>query len=559
MLNTSRQFASTVEDRAINLPISIQSQYQADLRSLVKAWAQVRKARQSKALASFDKQLNNTSQQYTAFALYSLHQMFQTMQASCKKGVLEKQSIEKTISDIDWLMNQLIRSSKLEPDPFLCESDSLENFLPKLKQANSRFNVHRTSKIALIDDERSVGKALTAILKQFSLDVCYYPSITSFEQSLEHDTPDLVLLDIIMPKVSTPEVFQFANQLVKRDIKVIACSGLFSFETRLHAVRAGVSDYVVKPINPYLLVEKISRALNRNVITKHQIVMLDDQDSMGQFYEAVFSQVSVDFHYFTSAEKLIAALDHLQPDLFLLDRVMPSVNGLEVAAMIRQEAKFDFSPIVFLTANEQIDTKLNVLAHGADDLIAKSTPAPMVLEQVLARLERAAFIKSFVSTDPLTGVLNHGQIVEAANHQMRLDKREKSDSVLAIVDVDHFKNVNDTHGHAAGDTVLNGLGQLLKSCMRETDYVGRYGGEEFVLVFVNCELEEAFKKLDSIRKQCQNMQFIASKPEVSISFSAGLVSLQNFEALPTAINEADRFLYNAKENGRNQIKSPLDK
>jgi diguanylate cyclase (GGDEF)-like protein len=220
--------------------------------------------------------------------------------------------------------------------------------------------------------------------------------------------------------------------------------------------------------------------------------------------------------------------------------------------MIRQESKFDFSPIVFLTADEQLDTKLNVLSHGADDLIAKTTPAPLMLSQIMTRLERAAFIKSFVSKDPLTGVLNHGQIVEAASHQMQMFQRNNSQCTLALIDVDRFKQVNDTHGHAAGDMVLNGIGQMLKAMVRETDYVGRYGGEEFVILFVDCDVQQGYKKLEAIRQQCSQMNFVLDKPEVSVTFSGGLVALEDHESVPLAVSEADRLLYLAKSGGRNQ-------
>ena len=502
--------------------------------------------------------LNQTSQDYSPYALYALHQILQTMELACAHGISGAQSKSKTSSDIDWLMNQLIRSSKLDPDPFLDEASTRASFIDQMSRqyplgCGGDQHKHRPIKIAIIDDERSVGNFLKLTLEQFAFQVSYYESISEFEVSLKRATPDLVLLDIVMPRVTTDQVFLFAKQIAQRGIKVIACSSLFNFETRLSAVRAGVSDYAVKPINAYSLVEKISRSLRRNLNKVYQIVLLDDQESMGEFYKAVFSQVDVDFHFFTNAESLIEAMEHLQPDLFLLDRMMPSVNGLEVAAMIRQDAKFDFSPIVFLTADEQLDTKLKILASGADDLIAKNTPAPLVLQQVLARLERASFIKSFVSKDPLTGVLNHGQIVEVANHQMRMNKRSESNCALVLLDVDHFKNVNDSYGHASGDLVLNGLGQLLLNSVRDTDYVGRYGGEEFVLMFVDCNVEQAAKKVDRIRKTCSSMQFVQDKPEIKISFSAGVVALEEFDVLSKAVSEADRLLYVAKQSGRNQI------
>jgi diguanylate cyclase (GGDEF)-like protein len=554
-INTNKENLALVRSTTINLPDDITTKYASDLKQLVTAWSHARNSKTVKDINDFKILLSNVAQNYEVYALHSLQQMFHTIEASCLKGINKKTTVAKTISDIDWLMNQLIRSNKLIPDPFLLQSSNSKTFLSK-QIKSAVMPAHQPMKIAIVDDERSVGMALSAILKQFALEVQYFNSINEFEVSLKEDVPDLVLLDIVMPNVSNEQVFAYARQLVDHGIKVISCSSLFSFETRLRAVRAGVSDYVVKPVNPYSLVEKITRALKRDVIKSYQIILLDDQESMGEFYKAVFSQVNVDFHFFTSAESLLSAMDCLQPDLFLLDRIMPSVNGLEVAAMIRQESKFDFSPIVFLTADERIDTKLNILDYGADDLIVKTTPAPIVVEQVMARLERAAFIRSFVSKDPLTGVLNHGQIVEVANHQMQLNKRKKSESTLALIDVDLFKSVNDTYGHTAGDMVLNGIGQLLKSAVRETDYVGRYGGEEFMILFVDCNVEQAYLKLDLIREKCQKMHFVHDKPQIKVTFSGGLVALEDYQALPLAISEADRLMYLAKTAGRNTLFYP---
>jgi diguanylate cyclase (GGDEF)-like protein len=504
-------------------------------------------------ISAFNARVNQLAQNYASHDLFSLDQMFQTLQASCFKGINKITTITQTVSDIDWLMNQLIRSNQLNPDPFLLPSNVSGMCLLKERESSSN-SIHQSVKIAVIDDERSVGMALTAVLKQFALEVSYFDSIEKFEVSLKQDFPDLVLLDIVMPGVNAEQVFAFARTLVDKGIKVISCSSLFSFETRLSAVRAGVSDYAVKPVNPYSLVDKITRALKRDVNHSYQIVLLDDQESMGEFYKAVFAHVNVDFHFFTTAESLIKAIEYLHPDLFLLDRVMPSVNGLEVAAMIRQESKFDFSPIVFLTADECMDTKLNILEHSADDLIVKTTPAPMVLRQVMARLERASFIKSFVSKDPLTGVLNHGQIIEIANHQIQLNQRNASECSLALIDVDRFKSVNDSYGHTSGDIVLNGIATLLKSSVRSTDYVGRYGGEEFVILFVNCNLRDAHAKLELIREKCSQMRFLQDKPKVEITFSGGVVALNAYQSLQLAISDADQLLYAAKDGGRNQTR-----
>jgi PleD family two-component response regulator len=240
-IHTNEELKALVGSITINLPDNITTEYTSDLKLLVSAWSQARVSKTEKDISDFKILLSNIAQNYAVYALYSLHQMFHTMQASCLKGINKKTTVAKTISDIDWLMNQLIRSNKIIPAPFLLQSSSNKNFLPKQAKA-PLVNSHQPMKIAVIDDERSVGMALSAILKQFALEVQYFNSINEFEVSLKEDVPDLVLLDIVMPDVNNEQVFAYARQLVDRGIKVISCSSLFSFDTRLRAVRAGVSD-----------------------------------------------------------------------------------------------------------------------------------------------------------------------------------------------------------------------------------------------------------------------------------------------------------------------------
>ena len=186
-------------------------------------------------------------------------------------------------------------------------------------------------------------------------------------------------------------------------------------------------------------------------------------------------------------------------------------------------------------------------------MIAKSTPSALVIQLLLTRLKRSLSVREFVSKDSLTGVLNHGQIMEAAMTNFRLSQRQNSSCSIAMLDIDRFKAVNDTFGHAAGDKVLSGLGQLLSRSLRNTDRIGRYGGEEFMIVLVGSTPEESIRRLNSIKEE-----FAASDVEFRgkvfrCTFSIGLANLAQNENLPQAVNQADQALYASKEGGRNRI------
>jgi diguanylate cyclase (GGDEF)-like protein len=246
-------------------------------------------------------------------------------------------------------------------------------------------------------------------------------------------------------------------------------------------------------------------------------------------------------------------LESFHPDVFLLDMHMPNISGLEVARILRQQAKYDYVPIIFLTADEDINTKLGVLECGADDVIPKNTPPNIIVQQIDSRIQRGQEIRYLASRDSLTGVLNHGQIMDAATHALRLASRQQKPTVVVMIDLDHFKGVNDKYGHISGDKVLISLGQLLLQSVRDTDYVGRYGGEEFMVVFSDTDPSIIESKMNSILTAFLQINYTVAEKSFHCSFSAGLASSSNHEKLSELIASADAALYKAKAAGRSKI------
>lgn len=530
--------------------------YKQDLAGLISAWASFRKNKNKDELTHFYFACNSLLQEISRYKLLPLQQVIKSMSETANAGLNNKKEDKDLIKEIDWLINQLIRGSHEENDPFLDlkKSKSDDGFLDQQLSARPS-SINRTAKpnIVVIDDQLSVAQSLAKTLEDFALNVSYFTSIEGFKKEQKSIKVDLVLLDIVMPNVTEEEVFDFAKDLVLQGIKVISCSSKFTFESRLLAVRANVSDYAVKPVNTYSLVEKIGRALGLHQSRKYHIVIVDDQETMGAFYKAMLEHVGCDVTFFDSATSLFETLDDLSPDMFLLDMMMPDVNGLEVAKMIRQEHKFDFAPIIFITGDDLVENRLAAIDAGAEDVISKSTPVKTITHQVLTRLARASKVSAFVAKDALTGVLNHSQIVERTNQCIRSTQRRNSKAALVVIDVDLFKKVNDTYGHVAGDKVLCALGQLLAHSVRETDIVGRYGGEEFVIVFEDCDVDDGANKVQLVKDVFSKMRFGSGDKEFNVTFSAGLVDLGSFDNVMPAIAAADKALYKAKSDGRNRV------
>lgn len=496
------------------------------------------------------------SSELATYTLFALQQVLFSLNDICQDYKLGRKKQTELIQETDWLMNQLIRANQQDVDPFLLEADDPVDdavFDKSIHEHTRRLSHTCGPSVAVIDDQETVGKYLCKTLQDFSLNVHYYASIEAFQQAMKKQTFDLVLLDIVMPNITQEEVFDFAAELVKQNIKVISCSSTFTFEARLLAVRAKVSDYVVKPVNTYVLVEKIGRALSLQLNRNHRVAIVDDQEAMGEFYKTMLEQIGCSVTFYSTASELFASLEDINPDMFLLDMMMPDVDGLEVAKMIRQEQKFDFAPILFLTADETIENRLAAIDAGADDVISKAASIHTITHQVNTRLNRASKVRSFVAKDPLTGVLNHGQIVDIANQTIRLSNRRNTQSAIAVIDVDKFKHVNDEYGHTVGDKVLTALGQLLSSSVRDTDSVGRYGGEEFVIIFQDCSVKDAADKVLLIKNTFASINFSNDTSTFAVTFSAGVSSLNEYESVQPAIAIADKALYRAKNEGRNKV------
>jgi diguanylate cyclase (GGDEF)-like protein len=162
-------------------------------------------------------------------------------------------------------------------------------------------------------------------------------------------------------------------------------------------------------------------------------------------------------------------------------------------------------------------------------------------------------MRFYMERDSLTGLLNHTHLIQNLSKEVQRAERVGRPVCFAMIDLDHFKTVNDTHGHLTGDRVLKNLARHLQETLRKTDLVGRYGGEEFGVVLFNVDLENAYKVMDKIRADFSRTSQDSGDEKFYVSFSCGIASYPEFDG-PGPISEAaDRALYKAKEQGRNRV------
>jgi two-component system cell cycle response regulator len=254
------------------------------------------------------------------------------------------------------------------------------------------------------------------------------------------------------------------------------------------------------------------------------------------------------------------------PRLALLDWMMPGLDGPSVCMEIRSHRDRPYTYITLLTSREAKEDLVAGLEAGADDYLTK----PCDGEELKARLRTGERILRLedklvdareemryrATHDPLTLLWNRGAILSHARDEMFRTHREGSQFALLICDVDHFKRINDVNGHLMGDAVLRDIAEVLTHSIRPDDFVGRYGGEEFLLVLKDCGPESLLRRGEQIRHNVASHPFPVHSERLSLSISIGAVSVDeevcgdNLEAL---LSRADAALYRAKLEGRNRV------
>ncbi|MGH9746559.1 MAG: GGDEF domain-containing response regulator [Candidatus Acidiferrales bacterium] len=253
------------------------------------------------------------------------------------------------------------------------------------------------------------------------------------------------------------------------------------------------------------------------------------------------------------------------PRLAVLDWMMPGLEGVQICKRVREDSTRTYIYILLLSARSQKDDLLQGLQAGADDYLTK----PFDAQELRARLHVGKRILElqdnliaarekllFQAThDALTGIANRGVSLDALRREHHRQSREGGSFAVVMLDIDHFKYVNDTYGHPAGDAVLAEAAQRIKSCIRPYDTVGRYGGEEFLIVLPATDALGAVGVAERIRAAVEAEPIVTSSGKIAITVSMGVAVSSNETSVEAEalLQRADEALYRAKEHGRNRV------
>lgn len=442
------------------------------------------------------------------------------------------------ITDLNRLMQRLSRTG-------LRHGDRLEQLaLPPLR---------KPIYVMLQDHER--GERLAKQLEFFGLSAQSLDSTDAFHSTLAERLPAAVVMDVNFdgPGQGLKLAAQMQEGLEQKLPLLFFSLQETDTPTRLAAVRAGGEEFLTGTLEASSLLEKIEILTRVAQYEPYKVLIIDDSRAQATHTERLLNGAGIVTRTLFDPIQTMAELADFQPDLIILDMYMPGCTGTELAKVIRHNDRYVSVPIIYLSAEDDLDKQLDAMSEGGDDFLTKPIKPRHLITTVRNRAARARNLKARMVRDSLTGLYNHTHILQLLEDCSFRARREDKPVSFAMLDIDHFKKVNDSHGHPMGDRVIKSLALFLKQRLRKTDYIGRYGGEEFAVVMPDTDINAAFKVLDEIRRRFSEIHYPAQPVDLFCTFSAGVVELRpDVDALMLA-SQADDALYRAKNAGRNQV------
>jgi diguanylate cyclase (GGDEF)-like protein len=369
----------------------------------------------------------------------------------------------------------------------------------------------------------------------------------------EVEEPAILLLDT--QGMALEEACQHIRALRTRFAasKLIAHQAQADFNSLKAALGAGC-DFCFADATPQaVILAKIIELCSNEEEPPYRVLVVEDSLTASKSIQRTLKQNGIESFAVTKPHEVLTGLRGFQPDLILMDMYMPDCTGVEATRVIRQHAEFLSIPVIYLSGDGDVALQVDALRLGGEHFLTKPFNPVFLNAVVKSKIERYRALRRSMLHDSLTGLLNHGTSKERLAAAVSTARTTSSLLAVAMIDIDHFKRVNDKYGHPMGDQVIRSLAWLLKQRLRKTDLVGRYGGEEFLVILPGSTADQAFEVLDRIRRDFSLIKYSFKDTWLDATFSAGVSQFRAMTCPDALIKDADEALYDAKNSGRNCV------
>lgn len=412
--------------------------------------------------------------------------------------------------------------------------------------------------VALVERDAILAEYTAQQLESFGFRVTCLQNANELSE-LKSEQVDLLLVDHRagnIEQISKNSVAYWQQQLAHITCPIFFTGAEESFQARLNALRSHGGGYFVKPLNTVELTSKIAQLLSNKDAEPERVLIVGDEPDFTHAHSAPLKQAGILTSVLLEPSKLLSAISSFNPEIILLTLIRDTVTGTELSAILEQIDRWAHTPVLYLCTDATTAVRQQAMLLTNCTLIEKPIDDALLVGLCRARVKKVRQLEASRNQDGLTGLLKHASIKDALQtHWEHVQRHPNTHFSVVMLDIDHFKRVNDTYGHAVGDIVIAAVGTLLRQRFRRVDKLGRYGGEEFTLVLVDCIASDAMRMVEELREAFASIQFTANGVEFSCTLSAGVVDNRAYPNDPpqTLLERADKALYTAKHNGRNQV------
>ncbi|OEE59949.1 diguanylate cyclase response regulator [Enterovibrio norvegicus FF-33] len=403
--------------------------------------------------------------------------------------------------------------------------------------------------VYVLADDLSNTQEMVEQLQYLEYDVLSFDATDDLKEALSKEAPSVLIVDI-----NECDLLSKVTKVWRKNsgIPLVVLSSTECWKSRLLAAKAGAFAFFHKPIE-YDDILSVLDSLWETHNAQYRVLIVEDEQILAEHYSIVLQGAGMKTLIVDDPEHLLDELGEFSPDLVLMDLYMPNCSGVEAASVIRQHSSHTNVPIVYLSGETDLKLQMKALQVGADDFLTKPINDLHLTQAVSIRAKRFRQLSALMDRDSLTGLLNHSNLKVALDRELSRARRHKSPLSFVMIDIDHFKSVNDRYGHPVGDKVIKGVARLLNYRFRKTDTCARYGGEEFALILPDTPADIALRLIDEFRITFAKTPFSNGPDTFYATLSAGVATFPEFDSIESIIEAADSSLYMAKEKGRNRV------
>jgi diguanylate cyclase (GGDEF)-like protein len=410
--------------------------------------------------------------------------------------------------------------------------------------------------VLIVDHDADLRERIRAACTARDMECAAASDAPSARMLITRRRPAAVLLGLTGSAQELTDAYALLSELsaTQPDVPVVVLTGSGAFTDRVEAARRGSRAFLPKSLQPEEVLGAVEQLLRGERLEATRVLVVDDDPMILEAMSVLLGPHGIEISTLADPNQFWTALEETEPELVILDLDMPGVNGEELCRTVRNDPRWSSVAVIFITASTDAATVELVFNAGADDYVPKPIVEAELVTRVSNRLERVRLLRAQAETDGLTGLCNRVTSEQRLKQLLTLRDRLGEALSVALLDLDRFKQINDTWGHAVGDQVLRRLGECLRREFRGNDVVGRWGGEEFVIGMFGMNGDDARKRIAEMLERFSGEAFEAPDGAFHVTFSAGVAEHGRDGADLEALCEvADRALYGAKAAGRARV------